>query len=73
MRPWELAGLEISCRSSVIGSKVMSTERTRSEAHVSSRDGCRVLLIGGPPFPEQILMWRNFVARTQDEIAQAAR
>jgi hypothetical protein len=44
---------------------------TRSEAHVSSRGGCRMLLIGGPPFPEQILMWWNFVARTQEEIAQA--
>ena len=45
--------------------------RTRSEAHIASRGGCRILLIGGPPFPEQILMWWNFVARTQDEIAQA--
>jgi len=44
---------------------------TRSEVHVSSRHGCRVLLIGGPPFPEPILMWWNFVARTQEEIAQA--
>jgi len=30
-----------------------------------------VLLIGGPPFPEAILMWWNFVARTPDEIRQA--
>ena len=45
--------------------------RTRSEAHFSSREGCRLLLIGGPPFPERILMWWNFVARTQEEIAQA--
>ena len=44
---------------------------TRSEAQVSSRRGCRLLLIGGPPFPEQILMWWNFVARTQEEIAHA--
>jgi redox-sensitive bicupin YhaK (pirin superfamily) len=44
---------------------------TRSEADVSSRNGCRILLIGGPPFGEQILMWWNFVARTQEEIAQA--
>src|SRR5262249_54102478 len=36
-----------------------------------SKDGCRVLLIGGPPFPEQILMWWNFVARTPEEIEQA--
>jgi len=47
------------------------TGTTRSEAHVSSQNGCRLLLIGGPPFPEQILMWWNFVARTSEEIAQA--
>jgi redox-sensitive bicupin YhaK (pirin superfamily) len=43
----------------------------RSEASVSSRNGGRLLLIGGPPFPETILMWWNFVARTEEEIAQA--
>ena len=31
----------------------------------------RVLLVGGPPFPETILMWWNFVARTPEEIAAA--
>lgn len=44
---------------------------TRQSAELSSRQGCRILLIGGPPFPERILMWWNFVARTQEEIAQA--
>ena len=44
---------------------------TRPAASFSSRGGARVLLIGGPPFPETILMWWNFVARTPDEIAQA--
>ena len=44
---------------------------TRSEASVSSRNGARLLLIGGPPFPEEILMWWNFVARSSEEIAQA--
>jgi redox-sensitive bicupin YhaK (pirin superfamily) len=43
----------------------------RSQATFSSRNGCRLLLIGGPPFPETILMWWNFVGRTQGEIAQA--
>jgi quercetin 2,3-dioxygenase len=43
----------------------------RSEASFSSRAGGRVLLIGGPPFPETILMWWNFVARDAAEIAQA--
>ena len=43
----------------------------RSEFSVNSRHGGRALLIGGPPFPEPILMWWNFVARTQEEIAAA--
>ena len=43
----------------------------RSEAGLASRSGGRLLLIGGPPFPETILMWWNFVARTPREIADA--
>jgi redox-sensitive bicupin YhaK (pirin superfamily) len=43
----------------------------RTELTLSSRDGARVLLIGGPPFPERIVMWWNFVARTPEEIRQA--
>jgi len=43
----------------------------RSEMTLASEDGARVLLVGGPPFPETILMWWNFVARTQDEIREA--
>lgn len=44
----------------------------RGEFGVRSSGGARVLLIGGPPFGESILMWWNFVARTAEEI-QAAR
>jgi redox-sensitive bicupin YhaK (pirin superfamily) len=43
----------------------------RSEAALSSSAGARVLLVGGPPFPETILMWWNFVARTPEEIRSA--
>src|SRR5262245_49964345 len=43
----------------------------RGEARFESTGGARLLLIGGPPFPEQILMWWNFVARTPEEIAAA--
>ncbi len=31
----------------------------------------RVVVLGGPPFGEQILMWWNFVGRTQEEIETA--
>jgi redox-sensitive bicupin YhaK (pirin superfamily) len=43
----------------------------RADACFSSSDGGRILLIGGTPFPEKILMWWNFVARTPVEITQA--
>jgi redox-sensitive bicupin YhaK (pirin superfamily) len=43
----------------------------RSEVRFTSRSGGRLLLIGGPPFAERILMWWNFVARTPQEIADA--
>ena len=29
---------------------------------------CRLLLLGGPPFGESIVMWWNFVGRTHEEI-----
>lgn len=41
------------------------------ELAISSRTGARLILLGGPPFGETILMWWNFVARTSEEIAQA--
>jgi redox-sensitive bicupin YhaK (pirin superfamily) len=43
----------------------------RHAIDVSSAAGSRLLLLGGPPFPEKILMWWNFVARTEEEIAIA--
>jgi redox-sensitive bicupin YhaK (pirin superfamily) len=43
----------------------------RASVSFSSRAGGRVLFLGGPPFPETILMWWNFVARTPEEIAEA--
>lgn len=43
----------------------------RSVAALSSDRGGRLLLVGGPPFEEAILMWWNFVARTPEEIAVA--
>jgi quercetin 2,3-dioxygenase len=42
-----------------------------ARASLELRGASRVLLLGGPPFPETILMWWNFVARTPEEIAAA--
>ncbi len=38
---------------------------------VSDREPVRLLLLGGAPFGETILMWWNFVARTAEEIVSA--
>lgn len=43
----------------------------RSDLRVSAADGARVLLLGGVPFEEQIVMWWNFVARSNEEIVVA--
>ena len=43
----------------------------RRELHLNSDAGARVLLLGGEPFEEQIVMWWNFVARSNAEIARA--
>lgn len=31
----------------------------------------RMMLLGGVPFPEQVFMWWNYVARSQDEVTRA--
>jgi redox-sensitive bicupin YhaK (pirin superfamily) len=46
----------------------------RGRAEIALRaagEGSRVLLLGGAPFGERVLMWWNFVARTSDEVAAA--
>lgn len=41
------------------------------EVRVDAHDGDRWLLLGGAPLGEQVRMWWNFVARTQDELSAA--
>jgi hypothetical protein len=41
------------------------------EVALDAVDRARVMLLGGVPFPEPLLMWWNYVARTRDEIAAA--
>ena len=43
----------------------------RSDLPLRSQDGARLLLIGGEPFEEHIVMWWNFVGRDHDEIVAA--
>lgn len=43
----------------------------REALSLSLDAGCRAMLIGGEPLTEPLLMWWNFVARTQDELSMA--
>lgn len=37
----------------------------------SGADGARVVLLGGTPFGEEIVMWWNFVGRNHDDVVEA--
>lgn len=43
----------------------------RKQLDIRCTAAAQVLIIGGTPFDEEILLWWNFVARTQDEIKAA--
>jgi redox-sensitive bicupin YhaK (pirin superfamily) len=45
----------------------------RGELVLSAGDPARVLLLGGEPFAEPVLMWWNFVVRRRDELDSAYR
>ena len=42
-----------------------------TQLHLKTSAAARVLLLGGKPFNEQVLLWWNFVARNEAEIIQA--
>jgi len=43
------------------------------ELHNPAGLSARVLVLGGPPFTEELLMWWNFVGRSHDEIVEYRR
>lgn len=43
----------------------------KSSIPVRAQKGSRILIIGGEPFQEDILIWWNFVARTKEEMIEA--
>ncbi len=45
----------------------------RRHLRLECREASRLMLIGGEPFGEQILLWWNFVARHPGEIEEASR
>lgn len=48
-----------------LGCRDAGPDRLRLRA---GADGARIVLLGGPPFEEEIVMWWNFVGRSHEEI-----
>ncbi|MGC5172311.1 pirin family protein [Microbacterium sp. DT81.1] len=44
---------------------------SRDHIDVTSASGATVFVLGGEPFPDEIVMWWNFVGRDHDEIVEA--
>jgi hypothetical protein len=45
----------------------------RDRLDVETQGAARLLLVGGRPFGEDVLLWWNFVARSYGEMEQATR
>jgi redox-sensitive bicupin YhaK (pirin superfamily) len=45
----------------------------RDQVRLRPKGPARAILVGGVPFPDPILMWWNYVARTREEISAAHR
>jgi hypothetical protein len=45
----------------------------REQLALRTEAAARILIVGGTPFGEEILVWWNFVARSREEIAAATR
>jgi quercetin 2,3-dioxygenase len=73
---WEYAALVLSGTVEVDGlalsvGPLLYLGSGRSDLALRSEESGRVLLIGGEPFDEQIVMWWNFIGRDHDEIVGA--
>jgi len=62
---------EITVNGHVVGLGQLHYIPTGKERlHLTSRSGAKIILLGGEPFIEKIVMWWNFIGRTHDEILQ---
>ena len=63
---------EVTVQGEQLGTgELLYFEPRRHELQLQSHGAAQVLLVGGTPFEEDVLLWWNFVARTQEEIEQA--
>ena len=56
---------------SVDDSRLLYLGTGRDHVDVTAPDGARIFLLGGEPFEADIVMWWNFVGRSDEEIVEA--
>ncbi|HET9647756.1 MAG TPA: pirin family protein [Microlunatus sp.] len=54
--------------STAVTDQLLYLGRGRAQLQLSSDSGARVMILGGEPFTEEIVMWWNFVGRSHDEV-----
>jgi quercetin 2,3-dioxygenase len=68
-------GLLLDSGSLTVGDEALKAEELgylepgRELLEITAAEDALVLLLGGPPFGEQIVMWWNFIGRDHDEVA----
>ncbi|MBF4770395.1 pirin family protein [Nocardioides agariphilus] len=65
------AGSVVVAGEQVKPAEMAYVEPGRSLLRLEALEASRVVVLGGPPFGEQIVMWWNFVGRTHDEVVAA--
>ena len=65
-----LVGAVLVCGEEVVMGQAICLGTNRDELDLELTADARVLLLGGLPFEEEIVMWWNFVARRPEEIEQ---
>jgi quercetin 2,3-dioxygenase len=75
---YEHAALTLSGAASLAGERLspgtlLYLGSGRDALRIECESAVRMILIGGAPFGEEILLWWNFVARRTDEIEEATR
>jgi redox-sensitive bicupin YhaK (pirin superfamily) len=63
-----VAGEVVVDGTSVARDRLLYLGPGRTQLTVTSDAGARVLVLGGEPFAEEIVMWWNFIGRSHDEV-----
>lgn len=56
--------------SAVVEGQLHYIPQGKQQISLSSKNGAKLILLGGEPFSEKIVMWWNFIGRSHDEIVK---